>query len=169
MKEPQIHRRCPNYRNGRKADNHGVPGTLWRGRRTANQTRQAGAACRRVLLVGSGILLFVFHNIRQERQARRFFALLRARDYQGAYALWAPTESDRRSYPIESFLEDWGPDSGRGDPNRFRVAKSRSCGSGVILTVDSGKAERERLWVQRDSLVIGFPPPADGLPRICRF
>jgi hypothetical protein len=122
-----------------------------------------------VLVVGGGALLFSFHNFRQERQGRRFLDLLRAQDYPAAYALWAPTESDRRAYPMESFLEDWGPNSGRGDPSRLRVAKSRSCGSGVILTVDAGLSRRERLWVERDSLTIGFPPPPESLPRVCNF
>ena len=121
------------------------------------------------LVIGGGALLFAFHNLRQERQGRRFLDLLRVHDYPAAYALWAPTESDRRSYPMESFLEDWGPNSGRGDPSRLRVAKSRSCGSGVILTVDAGPSRRERLWVERGSLTIGFPPPPESQPRVCNF
>jgi hypothetical protein len=119
------------------------------------------------LLAAAGAALFFFHNYRQERQAKRFFDLLSAHDYRGAHALWLAGDSDRRGYPMDAFLQDWGPDSGRGDPRSFRIAKSRSCGTGVILTVDLGKARRERLWVQRDSLVIGFPPPANLLPRVC--
>jgi hypothetical protein len=119
------------------------------------------------LIAAAGVLLFFLHNYRQERQARQFFALLTARDYAGAYALWVGGESDRRGYPLQAFLEDWGPQSGRGDPRAYRIAKSRSCGSGVILTVDLGQSRREHLWVQRDSLVIGFPPPAELLPKIC--
>ena len=64
---------------------------------------------------------------------------------------------------MEAFLEDWGTASGRSG---YRILKSRSCGSGVLQTVATGKG-RERLWVQRDTLVIGFAPPADLLPRIC--
>lgn len=110
-----------------------------------------------VVLVVGGSLLFWFWNIRQERQVKRFFDLLAAKDYTAAYALWGCTEATPcQAYPMRSFLEDWAAE-GR-DASTFRVVKSRSCGSGVILTVDTGKEEPERLWVERDSLVIGFSP-----------
>ena len=63
------------------------------------------------LVVLGGIAFFVFHNYRQEHQVKRFFELLQAHDYQGAYALWVHNESDRRGYPFPSFLQDWGPES----------------------------------------------------------
>lgn len=110
-----------------------------------------------VLLVVGGGLYFWFKNIRQERQAQRFFDLLAAKNYTAAYALWGCTEATPcRDYPLHVFMDDWGPD-GR-DPRAFRVIKSRSCGSGVILTVDTGKEEPERLWVERESLTLGYSP-----------
>ena len=54
-------------------------------------------------------------------------------------------------------MKDWGPGSGRGDPAAFRVVKSRSCGSGVILTVETG-SRQEKLWVERKNLTLGFSP-----------
>jgi hypothetical protein len=39
-----------------------------------------------------------------------------------------------------------------------RITRSRSCGSGVILTVDMGKNRQEKLWVQRDDLSLAFSP-----------
>jgi len=123
-----------------------------------------------ILVVAGGILLFVFHNYRQERQARRFFELMAAHDYQGAYVLWGCTEAKPcTGYPLSSFLQDWGPGSGKPDPARYRITKSRSCGSGVILTVDVGSNRPERLWVQRDDLTIGFSPfPGSNCPAPAR-
>ena len=115
------------------------------------------------LAVLGGIVFFVFHNYRQERQAKHFFELLQAHDYQAAYSLWVRSESDRRGYPFDKFMEDWGPKSGHADVSRFRITRSRSCGSGVILTVDFGSNQQEKLWVQRDDLTIGFSPLA-GCP-----
>ena len=46
------------------------------------------------------------------------------------------TERDRQGYPMESFLQDWGPQSEHADVSGYRISKSRSCGSGVILTVN---------------------------------
>ncbi len=57
---------------------------------------------------------------------------------------------------MNSFMQDWGP--GRANVSNFRITRSRSCGSGVILTVDFGKGREEKLWVQRDDLTIGFSP-----------
>ncbi len=118
-----------------------------------------------VLVVG-GVLFFVFHNYRQERQAKRFFEFLARQDYQAAYALWVRTDSDRRGYPFEAFLRDWGPQGPHPDAAGFRITRSRSCGSGVILTVSFPKSQPEKLWVERDDLILGFSPlPGCPAPR----
>ncbi len=109
------------------------------------------------LVVIGGPLLFIFHNFRQEQQVKKFFGLLAAKDYKAAYALWGCTDTKPcTGYSMQSFMEDWGPD--KANPSDFRIAKSRSCGSGVILTVDFDKNRQEALWVERDDLVIGFSP-----------
>lgn len=118
------------------------------------------------LLVLGGALYFIFHNYRQEQQAKRFLALLAARDYESAYALWVRTEQDRKGYPMDFFLRDWGPQSAHADVSGYRIAKSRSCGSGVILTVNFNKGSEEKLWVERENLTIGFSPlPGCPAPR----
>jgi hypothetical protein len=119
-----------------------------------------------VLLVAGGISFFVFHNYRQEQQVKRFFALLERQDYQTAYQMWVRTASDRKGYPFETFMRDWGPQSEHRNVGDFHIAKSRSCGSGVILTVDFGPSQQEKLWVQREDLTIGFSPlPGCPAPR----
>jgi hypothetical protein len=119
-----------------------------------------------VIVVG-GTLTFIFYNYRQEQQVKRFFELVAARDYQPAYAMWVRTEQDRHGYSFDSFMQDWGPQGEHGDVTSYHIAKSRSCGSGVILTVDFGKSPEAKLWVQRSDLTIGFSPypgcPAGGI------
>jgi len=118
------------------------------------------------LAVLGSIAFFVFHNYPQERAVKHFFELLEAHDYQGAYALWVRSDSDRKGYPFDKFMEDWGPKSSHSDVSNYRISRSRSCGSGVILTVDFGSNQQEKLWVQRDDLVIGFSPlPGCPAPR----
>src|SRR5436309_12927060 len=90
-------------------------------------------------LIAGVVLFFIFHNFRQERQAKQFVELLAAHDYQKAYSYWVRTEQDRQGYPIASFLQDWGPSSEHADVSGFRIVKSRSCGSGVLLTVKFDK------------------------------
>jgi hypothetical protein len=118
------------------------------------------------LAVLGSIAFFVFHNYRQERAVKHFFELIEAHDYQGAYTLWVRSDSDRRGYPFDKFLEDWGPKGPHPDVSKYRISRSRSCGSGVILTVDFGPNQQEKLWVQRDDLTIGFSPlPGCPAPR----
>jgi hypothetical protein len=114
-----------------------------------------------VLLVSvtGGILYFFLKNYKQESQARTFFSLLEKQDYQGAYTVWGCTEATPcRDYAFNTFMEDWGPKSSRADISSYSIRKSRSCGSGVILTVDFGKNQQEKLWVERRDLTIGFSP-----------
>jgi len=118
------------------------------------------------LAVLGSIAFFVFHNYRQEQAVKRFFQSLEAHDYQSAYALWVRSDSDRRGYPFDKFMEDWGPKSPHPDVSNYRISRSRSCGSGVILTIDFGSNQQEKLWVQRDDLTIGFSPlPGCPAPR----
>ncbi len=56
-----------------------------------------------ILIVGGGILFFIFHNYRQEQQVDRFFRLISSHDYKSAYALWGCTEAKPCSgYPFSS-------------------------------------------------------------------
>ncbi|MCL4402705.1 MAG: hypothetical protein M1436_08600 [Acidobacteria bacterium] len=106
-----------------------------------------------IALVAGAVLVFVFYNWREERQARRFFELLGERHYRAAYAMWGCTEQTPcRDYGMPDFMKDWGTVTGG------KVTRSRSCGSGVILTVDVPGRGEERLWVQRGDLTIGFSP-----------
>jgi hypothetical protein len=115
-----------------------------------------------VVVIAAGILFLIFKNYRQERQVNRFFGLLSRQDYQAAYGLWGCTAANPcRDYQFTEFMKDWGPQSEHADPKSFHITKTRSCGSGVIVTVDSGKGanrQEDKLWVQRDDLTIGFSP-----------
>ena len=108
------------------------------------------------LLILSGLLYFFFRNYRQEQQAKRFFQALTAHDYQAAYDLWAPTESAKRDYSRESFLRDWGPPT--TDVRTFQILDAESCGNNVIVDTDLGAAGERKLWVNRETLRLTFPP-----------
>jgi hypothetical protein len=109
-----------------------------------------------VLLVVGGVLFFVFKNWRQERQVKSFFDLLARQNYKAAYEMWGCTDRKPcRDYQMDEFLKDWGPPSGKSG---YSITKTRSCGSGVILTVAYPNRQEDKLWVERESLVIGFSP-----------
>ncbi len=117
-----------------------------------------------LIVVIGGSLFFVFHNYREERRVKDFLSLLEVHDYKAAYALFGCTEvKPCPYYPFEKFMEDWGPKSGRSGFQNARITRSRSCGSGVLMTVDYGKNQQEKLWVERQDMSIGFPP-VQGCP-----
>ena len=116
------------------------------------------------LVVVGGALFFNFHNYREEQQVKQFMSLLAGKDYKAAYALFGCTDAKPcRYYPMDKFMEDWGPASGHSGFDSARVTRSRSCGSGVLLTVDYGRNQQEKLWVERGDRSIGFPP-VQGCP-----
>ncbi len=115
------------------------------------------------LVVIGGSLIFVFHNYREERQVTQFFTLVEAHDYKGAYALFGCTDAKPcRYYPFPKFMEDWGPSSGHSFAGAH-ITRSRSCGSGVLMTVDFSARQQEKLWVEKSDLSVGFPP-VQGCP-----
>ena len=116
------------------------------------------------LALAGGILFFVFHNYSEEQKVKQFYALLGVKDYKGAYALFGCTDATPcRYYGFDQFMRDWGPNTGHDDVSNLRIARSRSCGSGVLLTVDYGNQRQEKLWVERKDMSIGFPP-VQGCP-----
>jgi len=111
------------------------------------------------LLAAGGLLYAFFHNYPEERQARRFFDLLEKRDYHAAYVLWGCTDANAKAcsdYPFAEFMKDWGPEV--SPVNSADVLDGESCGSGVIVEVDAGRAGDKKLWVERDTHILGFPP-----------
>ena len=61
------------------------------------------------------VVWFVFHfvipNGSERAEVKQFFQLLEARNYKQAYAMWGGQDYAKpcRSYPVDSFMQDWGP------------------------------------------------------------
>jgi hypothetical protein len=100
----------------------------------------------------------IVKNHAAEKRVALFLDLLGKQDYKAAYALWGCTDAKPcRDYPLQNFMEDWGPKSSQPAGEIFHTTRSRACGSGVILTVNSANRE-EKLWVEKDDLTVGFSP-----------
>jgi hypothetical protein len=93
----------------------------------------------------------------QENEVWQFLELVRNRQYEAAYKLWGAS----KDYPLDKFMEDWG---GQRKIGSFEITRSRSCGSGVVVTVDLKNGQEENLWVQNADRTIGFSPFAGGCP-----
>lgn len=112
-----------------------------------------------VVLLAVGLSYAFFHNYPEEHQAKRFFDLLAKHDYQGAYTLWGCTTPGAKAcqdYPFSDFIKDWGPEA--SPVNTVDVLDGESCGSGVIVDVDTGRAGDKKLWVERNTRFLSFPP-----------
>jgi hypothetical protein len=112
-----------------------------------------------VIVIGGALLYGVFKDYPEERQAGRFFRLLEQHNYQAAYALWGCNRPDApacHDYPFPDFMKDWGPQA--ATITGADVLDGESCGSGVIVEVDAGKAGDQKLWVERNSHFLGFAP-----------
>jgi len=114
--------------------------------------------------IAVSVLVYVFYDFREEQRVKQFFSQLEKKNFRAAYAMFGCTEAKPcTGYAFEKFMEDWGPTAGH-DPAQARVVKSRSCGTGVILTVDFGANKQDALWVERKDMSIGFPPFGDVCP-----
>ena len=110
------------------------------------------------VLVASFVLYFVIPNGSQKSDVKRFFQLLQARDYKQAYAMWGCTEAKPcRTYSLEAFMQDWGPQA--TPVTSVDILDGETCGSGVIVDVDAGKAGDRKLWVERKTGILGSLPP----------
>jgi hypothetical protein len=107
-----------------------------------------------------GLGYFFLRNYRQEQQAKRFFQLLEAHNYQAAYDMWVSSDSEREAYPMNAFLQDWGPAA--MDVRNFTIMDAESCGNSVIVDTDVGPAGDRKVWVNRQTLELGFGPPYNG-------
>ena len=109
---------------------------------------------------------YLFENHHQESLVKDLVAGLRQGDYQAAYRAWGCHKpADCSGYTFQSFMEDWGPESGKGpdqfgppDKNVLQVTDSESCNNGVMLTLNVNQKRVEKLWIDRDSDRIGFSP-----------
>ena len=120
-----------------------------------------------VVAVASLALYFGFRNFSEKRQIQRFVDLLKQKNYEGAYQLWGcSAESPCREYTLAEFMKDWGPNSPHADLSSLKIARMRSCSTGIIQTLDFGKGEQVDLWVERKDQNLGFAPWPVCSPRM---
>ena len=102
---------------------------------------------------------FVLRDRAEKQQTKEFLNLLRSRDYKGAYALWGCTDDKPcPSYPMDKFMEDWGPTSPQANADAARIVVTKSCENGIIQFVEYPDKHQVQLWVERSDRTIGFAP-----------
>lgn len=135
-------------------DNYGVVDA-----RRERRTKRILYSVLAIAVVGTA-LWFLFRNYQEESRVKEFLSLLDRKDYKAAYGLWGCTEATPcRDYKFERFLEDWGSAGG------IQRAKVKSCDKGIIQVLQV-KGQDVNIYVDRQTLVIGFAPWPVCNPRI---
>lgn len=101
---------------------------------------------------------FTFRTRSQEQTIDRFLADLREKKFQDAYNLWCTPDDPCRYYPLQSFIEDWGPASKYPDSNALKVENVDYCNEGVVFRITYPNQDDIGLSVKRSNNVIGFAP-----------
>ncbi len=143
------------------------------------ETRKLG------LLIGSGVLAAVvaltgvggflfghgwfFSNLPAEHRVDRFFDLLEAKDYDGAYGIWMndpqwKAHPAKYDYTTKRFTEDWTTASDVGPIVSHHVDISKTdgtgaFGSGVIVAVRVNGDHKIFMWYERKDGTLTYPAP----------
>lgn len=105
------------------------------------------------------ILIYLFRTYPEARAAKQFLNALKARDYAAAYRDWGCDASHPcPDYPMNKFLEDWGPGSKGAGSSDIHISDTESCGNGVMVTAQIGPDRQEKLFVQKGSTAVSFSP-----------
>ena len=110
----------------------------------------------------------------EERVVDKFFATLQNKDYETAYGIYYAdsqwqTHPDKYSkYPLNQFIQDWGPGGQWGLIRNYKVNGSSACSSGasgvVVDVIVNQRAEHAQLWVEKSDKTLS-PPPCELLFR----
>lgn len=107
-----------------------------------------------VLVVITPILYYELKNWPEEQVAKSFMQAVVESRIDDAYKIWQPAAS----YTKDDFLKDWGPKSEFGKISSFRMTRSHERGTGVIITMEINGAKEVRIWVEKKTKSLGFPP-----------
>lgn len=110
-------------------------------------------------VLGYCIYWLFFRNWREEGRVKEFLNLLESQKYEQAYETWGCSQAEPcKFYPFNEFMEDWGPDSPLGPVKSFELGRSWTQEGGVIQELTINGKKQPNLWVDHQSLVVGFFP-----------
>ena len=77
---------------------------------------------------------------------------------RGAEFVCVAAANPCRDYPLDKFLEDWGPKGPHGNIGAMKIIKTQHCKAGIIRTFEWGPKDTIPLWVNRGDLVLSYAP-----------
>ena len=110
----------------------------------------------------------------EKRVVDKFFAALMSKDYETAYGIyfadpqWKQHPDKYPRYPLNQFIQDWGPGGQWGIIKSYKVNGASTCSSGasgvVVDVIVNDRAEHAQLWVEKSDKTLS-PPPCELLFR----
>lgn len=112
------------------------------------------------------VVLLIWPYYMAHQTVDHFMDALVRRNYQEAYAIWHPNP---KSYPMDTFMQDWGPGSRWGIIKTYRIdrvitppkmAGGPASGLIALVQVNGITDDEERLYVMKDhgQRILGFYP-----------
>ena len=141
----------------------------------------APARRRKIRILAAVIVIFVLAAVvwmnrywSEERVVDKFFAALMKKDYETAYGIyyadpqWQAHPDKYSKYPLNQFIQDWGPGGQWGLIRNYKVNGASICSSGasgvVVDVIVNERAEHAQLWVEKSDKTLS-PPPCEVLFR----
>ena len=131
----------------------------------ANPVDRSKERKRRILMIIAGLIIaaavalyFYWPYYMARRTVSNFMDALVHRNYQEAYALW---HAKPRQYPMDQFMQDWGPSSQWGTIRTYSIQQvaspsSDSSGLVVIVRINDIVGSEARIWVENKSHDMSF-------------
>jgi len=141
----------------------------------AQQYDPARERRRRIRIVGAVALVLVMAALGwayrywpEEHTVDGFFAALKQKNYESAYAIWwhdpqwKQHANQYARYSFSDFYTDWGPGGEWGTINSYKIFASGTppgASSGVVVeVVVNDRAEHARVWVDKSDKKLSFSP-----------
>jgi hypothetical protein len=114
------------------------------------------------------VLAWMYRNWPAEHTVDKFFAALQRQDYETAYGVyfndpnWRQHQQKYPQYTYADFYRDWGPGGEWGLVKSYKIygsANTKGLGGGgvVVEVVVNERAERARMFVQKDKTLTVYP------------
>jgi hypothetical protein len=110
----------------------------------------------------------------EKKVVDKFFNALMTKNYETAYAIyyadpqWKQHPDKYSKYPLNQFIQDWGPGGQWGTISNYKVNGASTCSSGasgvVVDVIVNERAEHAQLWVEKSDQTLS-PPPCELLFR----
>jgi hypothetical protein len=114
-----------------------------------------------LVLVGIVVLLAYFYwpYYMARRTVNHFMDALVDHNYQLAYAIW---HAKPREYPMDQFMQDWGPASEWGVIKKYHIQQvasppgGESSGLVVVVRINDIVQQEARIWVEKKTHDLTF-------------